>query len=311
MEGSRSTARSGQFRICSRFFLARRVGATPVGADLARGIRQQEWSPVHVPLLWAAARGDESIPVLDWLRERAHLIDELAEIEIGRSRADGVCSVSSFSAFAWFLLSFSLSFFFFFFFFSFLLLLFILLFNFCSVSVLVPKNLSAGPPSMDHPSLDPPSAGPPKFSPFFPSPHDTPRAQTYTFQGPGLPKHHQNSTKEPREGGKNEHSGGRGKNKRETLGPPPFWAPPFGAPPFVVQKFNIRNWPKSKLAEVEIGRSRIGRTRKKVGRSRKWPKSNWPNSKKKSWPKSKLAEVDGARFNRSTISCNAFGWTRV
>ena len=40
--------------------------------------------------------------------------------------------------------------------------------------------------------------------------HDIPRAQTCTFEGPGLQKHHQNSTKgPPREGEKNENCGGK------------------------------------------------------------------------------------------------------
>ena len=39
--------------------------------------------------------------------------------------------------------------------------------------------------------------------------------------------------KTPESEEKNEFSGGRGKNKREILGPPPFWAPPFGAPLFL------------------------------------------------------------------------------
>ena len=61
------------------------VGATPVGADLLRGIRQQKWSPVDV-LLWAAARGDESTPVLDWLRERAHFIDGAIQFHGGHTK---------------------------------------------------------------------------------------------------------------------------------------------------------------------------------------------------------------------------------
>ena len=44
--------------------------------------------------------------------------------------------------------------------------------------------------------------------------HDSPRAQTCTFQGFGLHEHHQNSTK----GEKNENCGGRGKTKSEILG---------------------------------------------------------------------------------------------
>ena len=43
--------------------------------------------------------------------------------------------------------------------------------------------------------------------------HDSPRAQMCTFQGSGLQKHHQNSTKRtPREGENNKNCGGRGKN---------------------------------------------------------------------------------------------------
>ena len=61
------------------------MGAVPVGADLPRGIRQQKRSPVYVPLLWAVARGDESTPVLDWLRERAHLIDEAIQFHGGHT----------------------------------------------------------------------------------------------------------------------------------------------------------------------------------------------------------------------------------
>ena len=74
-----------EVRAVSNLFnvLARRVGASSVEADLPRGIPQQKWSPVYVPLLWAAARGDESTPVLDWLVERAHFIDEAIQFHGG------------------------------------------------------------------------------------------------------------------------------------------------------------------------------------------------------------------------------------
>ena len=52
-------------------------------------------------------------------------------------------------------------------------------------------------------------------------PHDSPRAQTCTFERPGLQKHHQNSTRRPpRERRKKEISGGREKKKSEILGGP-------------------------------------------------------------------------------------------
>ena len=42
--------------------LARRAGFVPSGAPLPRAIRQQRWSPLNVPLMWAAAA--VSCPVL-------------------------------------------------------------------------------------------------------------------------------------------------------------------------------------------------------------------------------------------------------
>ena len=51
--------------------------------------------------------------------------------------------------------------------------------------------------------------------------HDSPRAQSCTFEGSGLQKHNQNSTRRPPEREeKNEFSGGRGKKKNEILGGP-------------------------------------------------------------------------------------------
>ena len=61
--------------------------------------------------------------------------------------------------------------------------------------------------------------------------HDSPRAQTCTFEGPGLQKHHQNSTKKTkREGEKNENCGGRGKKKSKILGGPAEGGPAEGGP---------------------------------------------------------------------------------
>ena len=49
--------------------LARRVGAVPVGSPVPRVVLQQRWSPINVPLMWAAAGSEPSIPLLDWLCE--------------------------------------------------------------------------------------------------------------------------------------------------------------------------------------------------------------------------------------------------
>ena len=112
----------------------------------------------------------------------------------------------------------------------------------------------AGPPL----SRTPPPPDRPKFRSFFPSPatnfalsslffggfgatkpsHDNPRTPNVHISGPWRFKHHQNSTKGPqKERRKKETCGGRGKKKREILGPPPFGAPPFGAPPFGAPAF--------------------------------------------------------------------------
>ena len=51
--------------------------------------------------------------------------------------------------------------------------------------------------------------------------HDSPRAQTCTFEGPGLQSHHQNSTKRPpREEERMKTVAGEGKKKREIWGGP-------------------------------------------------------------------------------------------
>ena len=47
--------------------LSRRVGSVPGGSSIPRIVREQRWSPVNVPLMWAAAGQDPSTPVLDWL----------------------------------------------------------------------------------------------------------------------------------------------------------------------------------------------------------------------------------------------------
>ena len=57
--------------------------------------------------------------------------------------------------------------------------------------------------------------------------------QTRTFEGPGLPKHHQNSTRRHPERGRKERilRRDRGKKSAKFSAPPPFGPPPFGPHP--------------------------------------------------------------------------------
>ena len=46
---------------------AKRVGAVPAGFPLPRQLRNQKWSPLNVPMMWAAAGVQDSNPVCEWL----------------------------------------------------------------------------------------------------------------------------------------------------------------------------------------------------------------------------------------------------
>ena len=67
--------------------LARRVGFVNSGAPLPRAIRQQRWSPLNVPLLWAAAGHEFSSPVLDWLISEAHSVRDPVDFHEGSEDA--------------------------------------------------------------------------------------------------------------------------------------------------------------------------------------------------------------------------------
>ena len=56
--------------------LAARIGHVPPEAPVPRAIRQQRWSPMNVPLMWAAASVSETTPVLQWLTQVAPGIPE-------------------------------------------------------------------------------------------------------------------------------------------------------------------------------------------------------------------------------------------
>ena len=140
--------------------------------------------------------------------------------------------------------------------------------------------------------------------------HDSPRAQTCTFEGPGA----SNTTKIPREDpqrGKKRmnFAAGEGKKARNfgpppfgpplflglvlhPSGPPPFGSPHFGAPPFGAPPFGAPPFGAPPFGPHSLG-PKIQHP--EIGRSRNWPKSKLAElEKKKSWPKSKLAEVDRA-----------------
>ena len=132
--------------------------------------------------------------------------------------------------------------------------------------------------------------------------HDSPRAQTCTFQGPGLQKHHQNSTRGrkkseilggPAEGGPKKGGPGKGgpggteHDQTKTL------KPPHGNHETYTQTHNAHtnihtntlthkhtqthtNTHKHTQTQVEVGLAKVGLAKVglvKFGQSRIWPKS--------------------------------------
>ena len=53
------------------------------GQALPRALREQLWSPLNVPLMWAAAGDDGSHPVIEWLAEVAQRVREPLELPGG------------------------------------------------------------------------------------------------------------------------------------------------------------------------------------------------------------------------------------
>ena len=71
--------------------LVQRIGPVVPGGALPRGLRQQRWSPVNVPLMWAAASDREFDPVLQWLGDRASRIQQPVSFHGGEcSASEGV-----------------------------------------------------------------------------------------------------------------------------------------------------------------------------------------------------------------------------
>ena len=73
--------------------LARRVGAVPRGGQLPRVLRQQRWSPLNVPLMWAAAGQRATTPVLDWLIEVSHRVTDPVEFHGGSEVASAAVRI--------------------------------------------------------------------------------------------------------------------------------------------------------------------------------------------------------------------------
>ena len=60
-------------------------------------LRQQRWSPLYVPMIWAAAGNEPSTPILDWLVEAAEQVREPVEFHGGQA-VPSVCARDGFAA---------------------------------------------------------------------------------------------------------------------------------------------------------------------------------------------------------------------
>ena len=83
-------------RFGARFGEKNRVRSTG-GAQLPRALRQQRWSPLNVPLIWAAAGNESSTPVLEWLVEAAEQVPEPVEFHGGQA-VPSVCAREGWAA---------------------------------------------------------------------------------------------------------------------------------------------------------------------------------------------------------------------
>ena len=70
--------------------LAERVGQADLQAGVPRAIRRQQWSVFNILLMWTAATGDRSCPVLQWLAQSAqHLSIPVCGVEMPGHGGDG------------------------------------------------------------------------------------------------------------------------------------------------------------------------------------------------------------------------------
>ena len=127
----------------------------------------------------------------------------------------------------------------------------------------------------DHPTPDPPSAAG--------ASHNSPRAQTGTFQAPlqTPPKFHEKTQREDK---KSENGVKEGNKSAKFWAPPPFWAPPFWAPPFGAQQFGAPPFGAQQFGAPNCVCSSVFFSvfflKKKAKRLKHqfWPKSVWPES---------------------------------
>ena len=64
--------------------LGRRIGSVPLEGDLPATVRHQRWSPLNVPLFWAAASDSPSCLVLEWIMAAASQITQPLQFHEGQ-----------------------------------------------------------------------------------------------------------------------------------------------------------------------------------------------------------------------------------
>ena len=59
-----------------------------MGSEIPRVVRQQRWSSMNVPLIWAVAGGEDRTPVLEWLMSLLSQSTEVLEFHEGNIAAE-------------------------------------------------------------------------------------------------------------------------------------------------------------------------------------------------------------------------------
>ena len=79
---------------CMMRELGNRIGNVPAGSPVPRAVRQQRWSPLNVPLMWAAASRSDTTPVLQWLSQAGSRIVEPIEFHESHISAADAATVA-------------------------------------------------------------------------------------------------------------------------------------------------------------------------------------------------------------------------
>ena len=69
--------------------LGRKIGSVSLKGDIPAIVRHQRWSPLNVPLFWAAA-SDSSCPVLEWIMAAASQSTKDRSIHVKQHRLVGL-----------------------------------------------------------------------------------------------------------------------------------------------------------------------------------------------------------------------------